>query len=591
MVLLHAGTVIPLTSALIDCFFSYNSDTLNGDFGRSHRDIQTLWRYVVANTQFDYIVIGAGSAGSVVAGRLSEEGKYSVCVLEAGPVDRNPFIHIPAGVLYTLQNPHINWMYKGAGSPGLNGRAIHQARGKTLGGSGSINGHIYNRGQRMDFDAWAQKGNRGWGYADVLPYFKKSENKLGGGDPEFHGVNGPFTVTEIDEKHPLCDAFIDGAMSLGIPHNPDYNGRNQEGIAYAQRSVHKGRRVSPARSFLYPAMKQGNTHVITDAHVQRILITDKRATGVIYKAGSRNAPEQSLTANREVILCAGAIASPQILQLSGVGPARHLQDLGIPVVTDLAGVGENFRDHYAVRSVARIQGMPTINEQTRGLNLVREVAKYALFRKGALTLTPTLLYCFWKSHPDLDHGDIQITFTPASYPDGVQSGLDPFPGATIACWQQRPESAGYIRARSDDPFEQPEIQANFLAKEEDRRVLVSALRLSRQLLQAEPFARYVAEEKWPGSHRQSDDDLLDHARQTGNTAYHPMGTCRMGPKDQAGTVVDDSLRVHGIHNLRVADASIMPMMPSANLNASTLMIGEKAADMILGKPPLPGQTL
>ncbi|NQW02060.1 MAG: GMC family oxidoreductase N-terminal domain-containing protein [Rhodospirillales bacterium] len=545
----------------------------------------------MASQSFDYIIIGAGSAGSVVAGRLSESGKYSVCVLEAGPVDRNPFIHIPAGVLYTLKNPAINWMYKGAAGAGIGGRAIDQARGKTLGGSGSINGHIYNRGQRMDFDSWAQKGNHGWGYADVLPYFRRSENKIGSGDQDFHGHDGPFTVTDIDEKHPLCDAFIDAAVSLGIPHNPDYNGRTQEGIAYAQRSVHRGRRVSPARSFLYPAIRRGNTEVVTNAHVRQILIADKQAVGVRYQRGGRTGPETTIRANREVILCAGAIASPQLLQISGIGAAQHLQELAVPVIQDLAGVGENFRDHYAVRSVARIQGLATINEKTRGLGLVREVAKYALWRRGALALTPTLVYCFWKSHPGIDHGDIQLTFTPASYPHGVQSGLDRFPGATIACWQQRSQSAGYVRARSADPYDQPEIQANYLVEEEDRRILLAALRLSRQLLQANPFAAYVAEERWPGPTLQSDDELLDHARQTGNTAYHPMGTCRMGPKDQPQTVVDDQLRVHGIAGLRVADASIMPMMPSANLNAGALMIGEKAADMILGNPPLAPQEI
>ena len=529
---------------------------------------------------YDYIIIGAGTAGSVVAGRLSENGKYKVCVLEAGPPDRNPFIHIPAGVLYTLRNPAINWMYKGTGSPGLDGRAIDQARGKTLGGSGSINGHIYNRGQRMDFDSWAQMGNRGWGYEDVLPYFRKSENKIGGGDDGYHGTGGPFTVTDIDETDPLCDAFIRGAGSLGVPHNPDYNGRTQEGIAYAQRSVYRGRRVSPARAFLYPAMKRGNTRVITDAHVQAIVIEDRKARGVRFKVGGRDAPIQTILAGREIVLCAGAIASPQILQLSGIGDGAHLKSIGVPVVHDLPGVGQNFRDHYAVRSVVRIQDMQTINNRVRGLPLVREVIRYVLTRQGALALTPTLLYCFWKSDPSLQNGDIQLTFTPASYPDGVQSGLHRFPGATVACWQQRPQSAGYVRATSSDPFEYPEIQANFLAEAEDRRILLAAMRFSRRILESDPFRPYVAEEIWPGPDRQNDEDLLDHAKRTGNTAYHPMGTCRMGPVTQENTVVDDELRVHGIDGLRVADASIMPMMPSANLNAGALMIGEKAADMV-----------
>ena len=545
----------------------------------------------MASKQFDYIVIGSGTAGSVVAARLSESGKHSVCVLEAGPPDRNPFIHIPAGVMYTLKNPKINWLYTASGSEGTAGRKITQPRGKTLGGSGSINGHIYSRGHRMDFDSWAQKGNHGWGYADVLPYFKRSENKIGAGDSEFHGRGGPFTITDIDEKHPLCDAFIEGAQSIGIPHNPDYNGKTQEGIAYAQRSVHKGQRVSPARAFLHPAMTRPNVEVMTNTHTQKIIIKNKRAMGVQIKRGGPSGSIELITANKEVILCAGAIASPQLLQLSGIGAPAHLQDIAVSVAHELPGVGENFRDHYSVRLMARIQEMQTFNERVRGVNLVKEVVKYALFRKGALALTPTLIYCFWKSDQSLDYSDIQLTFTPASYPQGLRTGLDKFPGATVACWQQRPESVGYIRAKSNNPFEYPEIQANFLAEEKDRQILLSAMRLSRQIMNSKPFSPYVAEETWPGISRQSDEELLQHARETGNTAYHPMGTCRMGPAEQTNTVVDDQLRVHGIEGLRVADASIMPMMPTANLNAGTLMIGEKASDMILGKTPLEASQL
>ncbi len=529
----------------------------------------------------DYIVIGAGTTGCVVAGRLSEQGRYRVCVLEAGPRDHNPFIHIPAGVLYTLQNPAINWMYPGVGSPGLNGRAVNHARGKTLGGSGSINGHIYNRGSRHDFDQWAALGNPGWRYEDVLPYFIRSENKIGIGDAGFHGHDGPFTVTDIDEPDPLCDAFIRGAASLGIPLNPDYNGKSQEGIAYAQRSVHRGRRVSPARVFLSPAEKRGNTRVLTNAMVERIVVRNGRAEAVCFRQGGAGSPAQTIRATREVILCAGAIASPQILQLSGIGAGGHLQRIGVTPVHELPGVGENFRDHYAVRSVVRINGLATINQRARGLPLAREVLRYVLTRRGALALTPTLVYCFWKSDERLEQGDIQITFTPASYPAGVQSGLDRFPGATVACWQQRPLSAGYVRAVSADPNTPPEIQGNFLAEVTDRRVLLEALRLSRRILQSEPFDRYVEQEIWPGPDRQSDEQLLEHARQTGNTAYHPMGTCRMGPAGQPDAVVDSRLKVHGIAGLRVADASIMPMILSANLNAGALMIGEKAADMII----------
>ncbi|OED37196.1 choline dehydrogenase [Chromatiales bacterium (ex Bugula neritina AB1)] len=535
----------------------------------------------MADEVFDYIVVGAGTAGSVVAGRLSEHGKYRVCVLEAGPADRNPFIHIPAGVLYTLRNPAINWMYKGVPSPGLNGRAITHARGKTLGGSGSINGHIYNRGQAADFDAWAASGNSDWGYKQVLPWFMKSQRMLGSGDDGYHGTDGPFTITNLEQPDPLCDAFIDSAESIGIPRNRDYNGETQEGIAYAQRSVYRGRRVSPAREFLYPAMKRGNTKVITNAHVQNVVFRDGMAEGVSYKIGNRNSTLKTIRANREVVLCAGALASPQILQLSGIGNRKQLQSLGIQPVQHLAGVGENLRDHYAVRSVVRISGTQTINDRVRGLSLLREVINYGLTRKGALALTPTLVYCFWKSREQLTNGDIQLTFTPASYPQGVQSGLDKFPGATIACWQQRPLSAGYVRAVSADPFDPPEIQGNYLAEAQDRQVLLAALRLSRTIINSAPFSEYIQEELWPGVQRQSDEALLDHAMRTGNTAYHPVGTCRMGPESSADSVVNDKLQVHGIDRLRVADASIMPMIPSANVNASSLMIGERAADFLL----------
>jgi len=531
--------------------------------------------------EYDYIVVGAGTAGSVVAGRLSENGKYRICVLEAGPTDRNPFIHIPAGVLYTLRNPKINWMYKGVASPGLNGRAINHARGKTLGGSGSINGHIYNRGQAADFDSWADMGNPGWSYRDVLPWFIKSENMLGAGDDGYHGTSGPFTITDIEQKDPLCDAFIESAEAVGIPKNPDYNGASQDGIAYAQRSVHQGKRVSPARVFLYPAMKRGNTRVITNAHVHKIDLSGNRADGVTYSLAGAPSQKISIKARREVILCAGAIASPQILQLSGIGEHSQLQALGLPTVIDLPGVGQNLRDHYAVRSVVRIKNINTINERVRGLSLLREVAKYGLLRSGALALTPTLVYAFCKSNSQLSNGDIQLTFTPASYPDGVQSGLDKFPGATIACWQHRPVSSGYVRAVSADPFEYPEIQGNYLAVQEDRDVLVAAMRIARQVTHSKPFSDYVENEIWPGAERQSDEELLDHAMQTGNTAYHPVGTCQMGPATNKAAVVDEKLRVHGVKGLRIADASVMPMILSANVNAGTLMIGERAADFLL----------
>lgn len=533
---------------------------------------------------FDYVVVGAGSAGSVVAGRLSELGDGTVCVLEAGPADRSPYIHIPAAVVHAIGNPRIDWMFETTPGWGTAGRSIIQSRGKTLGGSGAINGHVYTRGHRSDFDGWAALGNRGWGYADLLPYFKRSERRIGEGDDRYRGRTGPFIITDIDEPHPLCDAFIAAAEQLGIPRNRDYNGTTQDGIAYVQRSIHRGRRVSPARAFLYPAMKRGNTNVRTAAQALRVLFEDRRAVGVCYRRGSR---EEVVRARREVILCGGAIGSPHLLQVSGVGALDLLRRIGVPVRQALPGVGENLRDHYAARMVVRIRGMETINERVRGFNLVKEVMRYALTRRGALALTPTLVYCFWKSSDTLEHGDIQVSFTPASYPAGVWSGLDRFPGATIACWQQRPRSKGHVHAQSPDPLEPPEIQPNYLAEEEDRQAIVAAMRLGRRLIGSEPFVRHVEREIWPGDAARSDGDLLEHARRTGNTTYHPMGTCRMGPVWRPCSVVDDQLRVHGLEGLRVADVSIMPTMPAANTNAAALMIGEKAADMILGKAQLP----
>lgn len=537
---------------------------------------------------FDYIIIGSGSAGSVLANRLSEDGTASVCVLEAGPRDIHPFIHIPAGFMKTLVNPKVNWMYQMEPSVGSGGRSIAQPRGKTLGGSSSINGHIYNRGQRMDFNVWAQRGNRGWSYADVLPYFKRNERRVGSGDNDFRGRDGNFVVTDLDWRHPLCEAFIEGAVSLGIPRNADYNGARQDGVGYFQRSIYRGRRMSAARAFLKPARGRKNLTIRTNVLVQKITVEQQRATGVQVLRGG---VEQRLFARREVILSAGSINSPQILQLSGIGPAKLLNDLQIPIVQALDGVGENLRDHYAVRMVARARNTDTINERTRGIRLASEAVKYALGKPSVLGLQPSLVHVFWKSNPSLDQGDLQVTFTPASYKEGVQSRLDDYPGVTVAPWQQRPESTGFVRIRSGDPRQAPAIQPNYLANETDQRVLLGGMRLSRELLETSALAPFVDHEEFPGPQVQRDDELLDFARQRGTTCFHVMGTCRMGPDSDPTTVVDDQLRVHGLAGLRVVDASIMPTMPSANTNASTLMIAEKAADLIRGADALPAAEL
>ncbi len=554
---------------------------------------KTNWRWYCGNSmeEFDYIIVGAGSAGSVLANRLTEDADVRVCVLEAGPADRNPFIHIPAGFMKTFTNPDVNWLYDTEPSEWTGGRRIQVPRGKTLGGSSSINGHIYTRGQRLDFDGWAQQGNRGWGYADVLPYFKRSEGRIGDGDDKFRGRDGPLTVTDIDWIHPLCEAFIEGAVSFGIPRNPDYNGTSQEGVAYTQRNIHKGRRVSAARAFLHPAMKRANLRVQTNAHATSVIFDGNRAAGIRYNVGGRNGSSREVRAAREVLLCGGVINSPQLLQLSGVGPRKLLANSGLPLTHVLQGVGENLCDHYAPRFSARVKNSSSINELTRGLPLLGQIAKWMTTRKGVLSLSPSLVYCFWHSDEAIRNGDLQLTFTPANYKEGVQSALDDQPGMTVASWQQRPESRGYVRIRNADPFDKPIIQPNYLDRETDRRVLLAGMKLARQLLQTDPLKPYFESEIFPGPDVRTDGELLDAARQRATTTFHPMGTCKMGPESDPDAVVDDELRIHGLTGIRVVDASVMPTMPSANLNAATIMIAEKAADMRRGRAPLPAVDL
>ncbi len=536
---------------------------------------------------FDYVIVGAGSAGSIVANRLSEDPNVTVAVLEAGGSDWNPFIHIPAGFMKTFYDASVNWKYEMEEGAWTGGRRIYAPRGKTLGGSSSINGHVYNRGQRLDFDTWAQFGNQGWGYADVLPYFRRTERRIGPGEETYRGREGQIRVTDLEWRHPLCDAFIEGCVQHGIPRNPDYNGAKQEGVSYVQRTTFNGRRESTASAYLHPAMKRPNLRVITKAHASGIILEGKRAVGIRYRHGGKGGTDKEIRASREVILSGGTYNSPQLLQLSGIGPADLLQSHGIAARHILPGVGENLRDHYAPRLVARVQNIATINESSRGPRLAWEVLKYAATRKGILSLNPTLVYCFWHSGESAESSDIQMTFTPASYNDGVQGQLEREPGMTVAAWQQRPESTGYVRIRSANPFEQPLIQPNYLAAEHDRRVLLAAMKLARKLLSSDPLKPYFAREDVPGPQVQTDDELLAVAKQRGTTTFHPMGTCKMGPATNPLAVVDDQLRVHGIERLRVIDASIMPTMLSANLNAATMMIGEKGADLVRGREALP----
>ena len=530
---------------------------------------------------FDYIIVGAGSAGCVLANRLSENPTMRVLLLEAGPRDWSPYIHIPAGFIKTFYNPRLNWLYDMEPCDGTNGRRVLAPRGKTLGGSSSINGHIYNRGQRMDFDQWAQAGNRGWGYEDVLPHFLRMENRIGNADPSYRGHSGKLDVTDIDWHHPLCEAFIAGAEQYGIPRNPDYNGETQEGVAYAQRTINKGRRVSAARAFLHPVKKRKNLKIVTAAHTTTLKFQGQRATGVSYVRGGQGGVTHEATAHREIIVSGGTYNSPQILKLSGIGPPDELKLHGIQVRHALPGVGENLRDHYGARLAARVKNVDTINERARGLRLAGEIAKWCTGRPSILALSPTLVYCFWHSDETVRSSDIQMTFTPASYAEGVQGTLEDQPGMTVAAWQQRPESQGHVRLASADPFAAPLIQPNYLKDPHDQRILLAAVKLARNLLRSKPLAPYYDHEAFPGPDVQSDDELLDAARQRGTTTFHPAGTCKMGPADDPTAVVDAQLRVHGVDGLRVIDASIMPTMLSANLNAATLMIADKAADMII----------
>ncbi|MEC7122722.1 MAG: GMC family oxidoreductase N-terminal domain-containing protein, partial [Pseudomonadota bacterium] len=506
---------------------------------------------------FDYVIVGAGSAGCVLANRLSADPSVTVCLLEAGPRDWHPMIHVPAGFMKTLTDPMVNWLYEAEPSEGTAGRVIKAPRGKTLGGSSSINGHIYNRGQSLDYDTWSQLGNTGWGYADVLPYFRRCERRVPGPlsttDETYRGQDGEMVVSDIDFRHPLCEAFIEGAVSIGIPRNGDYNGRTQEGVSYAQRTIHKGRRMSTARAFLKPAMGRPNLTVRTGAHATRILLEEKRAVGVVYRKGGRRGAEREVCARREVLLSGGAVNSPQLLQVSGIGPGALLSQLGITPRHEAPGVGENLRDHYAPRFTARIKDMQTINELARGWRLYGQVAKWLTTGKGILSLSPTQVYGFWHSDEAQRSGDLQFTFTPASYHEGVQSQLDTEPGVTIAAWQQRPDSLGHVRARAADPFEKPEIQPNYLAAESDQRVFLAGMKLARRLLRTAPLAPYVAHEAYPGDHVQSVEELMAIGRARGTTTYHLMGTCRMGPDSDPTAVVDDQWRVKGLTGLRVID--------------------------------------
>ena len=533
-------------------------------------------------TNFDYVVVGAGSAGCVLANRLAEDGTSNIIVIEAGPADRNIFVHIPAGYVKNLLNPKLTWGFVSEPVPEAGKRRIALPQGRMLGGSSCLNGMIYNRGQRDDYDGWAQKGSPGWSYDDVLPYFRRSERRAGG-DEDYRGRDGPLTVTDPIVDHPLCQEFVEAANALGIPEIEDYNGATQDGVGRFQFTIDTSipaLRKSAARAFLHPAVKTGRVSVRTESYVDRILFDGPKVVGVRYREAGTDQPID-VYARREVLVSAGALNTPRLLQISGIGDPKHLSGIGVPVVAPLRGVGANLIDHYGVRTAAQVKSVPTINERARGLPLAWEIAKWTVGASSILGIGPSLMRMFVRTEPHLENPNLQMWFTPASYTEGIPGFLDHYPGMTCGGWKQRPESRGWVRAKSTDIRVPPEIQLNYLSTGSDRRDTVFLIKMARTILNSPSLAPYFVRETLPGPDIRSDDEVLDFARQFGGTSYHHAATAKMGPSYDATAVVDERLRVHGLSRLRVIDASIMPSITSSNTNAPTIMIAEKAADMIL----------
>jgi len=521
----------------------------------------------------DYVVIGAGSAGCVIAARLSETGA-SVLLLEAGPRDWHPMIHVPAGVLKLLHHPVINWNYTAEAGEGSAGRPIHWPRGKVLGGSSSINGMLYVRGNPADYDGWAQMGCRGWSFDDVLPFFRKSE-RYGPGDAAFRGKHGPLLVEDYRTILPLTHHFVEAARQAGFPFSADLNGRMQEGVGYSQMTRNGRFRGSTARTFLVQARKRRNLRIETNAMVTRLLFEGRRCTGVAFRQRGR---DRQVRAGREVILCGGAVNSPHLLQISGIGAPDHLQSIGVPVVHALPAMGRNLADHYVARISHRVKDAISINQLAHGVRLGGEIVRWVTTGRGALTFGVTSAQVFCRSREGLASPDLQLLFTPASYDAARFGELEREAGMTVAVCPVRPDSRGTVMAASPDPFAPPVIRPNYLSSPNDLRVLFAGLRITRRIFAAPAMARHSVAELLPGAGVTSDDALADHARRFGTTIFHPVGTCRMGEGPDA--VVDPRLRVHGLDGLRVIDASVMPTLTTGNTNAPTIMIAEKGAAMI-----------
>lgn len=527
---------------------------------------------------FDYIIVGGGSSGSVLANRLSENPQNSVCLLEAGPKDWSPWIHLPIGYAKTMWDPRFNWKFETEPEPAMNNRPIYWPRGKTLGGSSSINGLIFIRGQKEDYDGWRDLGNPGWGWDDVLPYFKKAEGNDRLGEP-LHSKTGPLKASSIPKKHALVEAFIKAANALGVPTTEDFNNLTQEGVGYFQLSTHKGLRCSAAVAYLKPAKERSNLTILTNSQVSKVIFENKKAVGVEFiQQGSK----KTIRSNKEVILSAGAIQSPQILQLSGVGPAKLLQELNIPVVHDLPGVGENLQDHLQFRLIYELnQPISTNIQLSSWFGQLKMGLEWLLFRGGPLSIGINQGGLFTRVMKDSKTPDIQFHMATLSA-DMAGGKVHPFSGFTMSVCQLRPESRGYVRIQSADPLSPPKMVANYLATQHDRDTSVAAVNFARKIAQTEPLRSLVTREVKPNN-PQSDEEVLEFCRNTGATIFHPTGTCQMGPDSNPMAVLDTSLRVRGVEGLRVVDCSAMPTVPSGNTNWPAVMLAERAADLILGR--------